>query len=149
MSYTTSSSITRLDLDKASFSFSINNLPEAKSITKTGEKIKSMDFSIGASEFSIGIYPNGDEDMNDDDEFTSVFLYNDSDHDVTVDFTISIGSLVSKTWEKSSVIKSTEGSGWDELIKKTALGQNIMVKAEVTLVHTTGVVAASGPQINS
>ena len=49
MSYTTSSSITRQDLDKASFSFSINKFPDAKRIKKAGEFIKSDTFSIMAS----------------------------------------------------------------------------------------------------
>ena len=96
MSYTVSSSIIRHDLDKASFSFSVNNFLEAKSTMKTGEKIKSMDFSIGASKFNIVIWPNGDEDKNK--EFTSVFLYNVSDHEVTIDYTISVGSLASAEW---------------------------------------------------
>ena len=72
MTYISNSSITRHDLDKASFSFSFNNL-EAKSAMKTGKDISSELFSIGASKFNISIYPNGDEDS----EFMSVFLCNE------------------------------------------------------------------------
>ena len=127
----TSSSITRLGLDKASFSFSINNFTTAKSITKTGQEIRSMDFSIGASKFNIAIFPNGEDD--EVDEFTSVFLNNESAHEVTMDYTISIGRFASES-EKLSCIESKGGRGWKRFVKKTALGQNITIVADITLV---------------
>ena len=60
MSYTTNSSNNSQDLDTASFSFSINNFPDAKKSKKTGEKIESEIFSIMATKFIIGVYPSGE-----------------------------------------------------------------------------------------
>ena len=60
MSYTTNSSNNWKDLDKTSFSFSINNFPDAKKSKKTGEKIESEIFSIMATKFIIGVYPSGE-----------------------------------------------------------------------------------------
>ena len=145
MSYTTSCSIVRHDLDKASFNFTINNFPKAKSIMKTGDEIQSIDFSIGGSKFYIGIYPNGDEHENN--EFLSVYnvqctmynvqctlyIHNKSDHrhKVTVDYTISIGRSSSA---EAIIIKPHNGYGWGQFVKKIALPFNITVKVEATLV---------------
>ena len=131
MSYTTSCSIVRHDLDKASFNFTINNFPKAKSIMKTGDEIQSIDFSIGGSKFYIGIHPNGDEHKNN--EFLSVYIHNKSDHKVTVDYTFSIGRLMSSSAE-DIIIKPHDGYGWGQFVKKNALPLNITVKVEVTLV---------------
>ena len=107
MSYTTSSSITRQDLDKASFSFSINNFPDAKRTRKkTGEFIKSDTFSIMASKFNIAVYPSGGRD--EDSGFVSVFLFSASDHTVTVDYTFTVGSKVQRG--KSIEIKPKKGN---------------------------------------
>ena len=131
MSYTTSCSIVRHDLDKASFNFTINNFPKAMSIMKTGDEIQSIDFSIGGSKFYIGIHPNGDEHKNN--EFLSVYIHNKSDHRVTVNYTISIGRLMSSSAE-DIIIKPYDGYGWGQFVKKSALPLNITVKVEVTLV---------------
>ena len=107
MSYTTNSSITRQDLNKASFSFSINNFPDAKRTKKkTGEFIKSDIFSIMASKFIIDVYPSGWSD--EDSGFVSVFLHNVSDHTVTVNYTLTVGSEVSSG--KSIEIKPKKGN---------------------------------------
>ena len=128
MSYTTNSSINRQD--KASFSFSINNFPNAKQSKKTGEGIVSKIFSIMASRFAIVVYPNGERD--EDSGFVSVFLHNVSDHTVTVDYTLTVGSKVLS--EKSIKIESKEGGGWYQFIKTSEVGQNMEVTTDVTLV---------------
>ena len=129
MSYTTNSSINRPDLDKASFSFSISNFPDAKKSKKTGEKIESKIFSIMASRFTIGVYPSGGRD--EDRGFVSVFLYNVSDHTVKVDFTLTVGSMVLSV--KSSETESKKGEGSYQFIETSEVGQNMEVTAKVTL----------------
>ena len=132
MSYTTNSSITRQDLDKASFSFSINNFPDAKRTKKkTGEFIKSDIFSIMASKFIIDVYPSGWSD--EDSGFVSVFLHNVSDHTVTVNYTLTVGSEVSSG--KSIEIKPKKGNGFPQFIKISEVGQKMEVTAQVTLVN--------------
>jgi hypothetical protein len=82
MSYTTSSTIFRKDLDKATLTFCIDNFVQAKNNMKNGQSLSSETFSMGASKFFLRIFPSGKEDK--DQGFMSVFLINASEHKVTV-----------------------------------------------------------------
>ena len=130
MPFTTNSSIIRQDQDKASFSFSINNFPDAKRTKKTGEKIESEIFSIMASRLNVSVYPSGRNDK--DSGFVSVYLRNVSNHTVTVDYTLTVGNLVLDV--KSRMIESKEGKGLPQFIKTSEVGQDMVVTAEVTRV---------------
>ena len=82
---------------------------------------------------NVSIYPNGDRDENK--EFMSVYLNNDSPHDVTVNYRISIGYLKSAS-KNSSLILSKSGRGFSQFVKISAIGifaLNVTVKAEVTI----------------
>ena len=128
MSYTTNGSINRQGLDKATFSFSFSNFPDAKKSKKTGEKIESELFSSMASRFKIYVYPSGRRD--EDSGFVSVFLHNVSDHTVTVDYTLTVGSKVRSG--KSSEIDSKKGWGWHQFMKTSEVCQNMEVTVDVT-----------------
>ena len=130
MSYTTSSSITRKDLDKATLIFSIDNFAQAKNDKKSGQGLKSETFSIGASKFFLKIHPSGE--IDGDQGFVSVFLRNASEHKVTVDYIMSIGTKEYSC--ESRVMKPGMGVGYTQFMKVSEVGQNVKVTADVTLV---------------
>ena len=135
MSYTTSSSITRKDLDKATLIFSIKDFAQAIIDKNNSQDLRSEVFSIGAaplngaSKFFLRIYPSGAEDT--DEGFVSVFLKNASEHNVTVDYILNVGNKEASY--ESIVIKPGKGWGRGQFIKMSEVCQDAEVKADVTL----------------
>ena len=128
MSYTTSCSTTRKDLDKATFLFSINKFAQAKYNKENGQPLESETFSIGASKFSLRMFPSGEAEK--DLGFVSLFLMNASEHNVTVEYTLSIGSM--QYSYDARVMKPGIGTGHTHFIKVSDVGLNMKAKADVT-----------------
>ena len=128
MSCTTSSLITRKDVDKATLVFSINNFERAKHIKKVGQLLKSDSFIIGVSKFNLQIYPSGETE--EDQGFVSVYLNNASEHSVTGKYTMIIGNKVS---QQSFELESDEVFGSAKFVKASEVGQNMKATVTVTL----------------
>ena len=131
MPYTTSTSITVQAMNKASFSFTINNFPEAKRIKKVNQAIDSEIFSIMASQLSIAVYPSGVEDKAKD--YLSVYLHNHSSHKVMVKYSLAVEDNVFS--DIYSEIKMQRMVGLIKFIRISDIGQNLEVTGQVTLLR--------------
>jgi len=104
------------ELKKATFSFEISDFGEAKRKLEKGRCITSKQVVVGKSIFSVEIYPGGDLHTVGDETAAvgkiSVFLSNDSKHDVFVDLIITVGGAESEAVVNKKLGKK-KGWGFD------------------------------------
>ena len=71
----------KLKLEIPNFSYIMDNI-------NNGDEISSKLFDIGRSEFSLRVFPNGN--TVEEEGFLSAFLRNECNHDIVVDYIISV-----------------------------------------------------------
>jgi len=115
------------ELKKATFSFEIADFGEAKRKLEKGRYISSKQVVVGRSIFSLEIYPGGDEPAEVGK--ISVFLSNDSKHDVLIDLIVTVCGAESEAIVNKKLVKK-KGWGFDF---KDVDGGKFEVVVEVTL----------------
>ena len=74
-----------------------------------GRQLKLKSFCVSGVKLRLAVYPNGK--LNAHRNFTSIFLQNDSDEDVKVDFDLSMGQT--KLSLSAKRIEANRGLGWN------------------------------------
>ena len=101
---------------------------------RVGREVRSQPFYIGESEFSLNIYPNGNE--KDSKGHISVFLVNRNNWDVKVNFEVKVGS---EKMESIFQIDSNSSWGWSkycehEDVEYDENAPSITLSANITLI---------------
>ena len=88
MAFNTSSWSVKEEVNKAKLKLVIPNFSEVLGNTSRGQGVISKQFDVGGTKFALEIYPKGYQGA--EEGMLSAFLCNQSNHDVVVDFTISV-----------------------------------------------------------
>ena len=130
MAFNTSSWCVREDVNKAKLKLEIPNFSDVVANTTKGQEISSKQFDVGRSKFTLDISPNGD--LGAEEGMFSAFLSNRSNHDVVVDYTISVeeGKVLSVKNEK--IVKGN-GRGWGDFMKASEVKNCLEIVVEVKL----------------
>ena len=105
--FNTSSWFGKEESKKAKLKLVISNFSDV--LTRKGEKIRSKIISVGRSKFSLEVYPSGVKSA--ERGMISVFLQNESNHDVVVDYTITAGEAEFK-FQNFQNSKIEKDGGW-------------------------------------
>ena len=108
----------------------IPNFSEIVVNATQGQGIKSKYFEVGGSKFVLEIFPNGDEQA--EKGMLSVFLHNESNHDVLVDYTISVEGGNTLSCENKKIYKEG-GKVWKDFMRASEVGTHLEMIAEVSL----------------
>ena len=112
----------KLKLEIPNFSYIMDNIND-------GDKISSKLFDIGRSEFTLRVFPNGN--TVEEEGFLSAFLRNESNHDVVVDYIISVEEGESG-FDVNSKIEKKCGKGFGKLMKANEVGTDLNLTVEVS-----------------
>ena len=121
----------REEFNKAKLQLEIPKFSEVVGNTGREVKISSKLFHVGRSKFRLAVYPGGVEETTEQGMF-SVYLYNVSNHDVVVDFTISANWGMSMSKEDDKIEKNCD-SGWADFMKTRDVGADLNLTVEVTM----------------
>ena len=121
----------REEFNKAKLKLEIPKFSEVVGNTGREVKISSKLFHVGRSKFRLAVYPGGVEETTEQGMF-SVYLYNVSNHDVVVDFTISANWGMSMSKEDDKIEKNCD-SGWADFMKTRDVGADLNLTVEVTM----------------
>ena len=121
----------REEFNKAKLKLEIPKFSEVAGNTGREVKISSKLFHVGRSKFRLAVYPGGVEETTEQGMF-SVYLYNVSNHDVVVDFTISANWGMSMSKKDDKIEKNCD-SGWADFMKTRDVGADLNLTVEVTM----------------
>ena len=121
----------REEFNKGKLKLEIPKFSEVVGNTGREVKISSKLFHVGRSKFRLAVYPGGVEETTEQGMF-SVYLYNVSNHDVVVDFTISANWGMSMSKEGVKIEKNCD-SGWADFMKTRDVGADLNLTVEVTM----------------
>ena len=121
----------REEFNKAKLKLEIPKFSEVVGNTGREVKISSKLFHVGRSKFRLAVYPGGVEETTEQGMF-SVYLYNVSNHDVVVDFTISANWGMSMSKKDDKIEKNCD-SGWADFMKTRDVGADLNLTVEVTM----------------
>ena len=121
----------REEFNKAKLKLEIPKFSEVVGNTGREVKISSKLFHVGRSKFMLAVYPHGVEETTEQGMF-SVYLYNVSNHDVVVDFTISANWGMSMSKKDDKIEKNCD-SGWADFMKTRDVGADLNLTVEVTM----------------
>ena len=130
MAFNTSSWSVKEEVNKAKLRFEIPNFSDVVGNTTKGQDLGSKQFDVGGSKFALGIYPKGVQQAKKG--MMSAFLRNESNHDVEVDFTISVEGGNAKSWENEKIEKN-KGRGWKNFMRASEVGTDLKTIVEVKL----------------
>ena len=123
MTLNTSSWSVKENFNKAKLKFVIPDFSDLVCNTRKGDGIKSKQCDVGGSKFALMIYPNGSR--NAEEGMLSVFLHNESNHDVVVDYTISVEGGNRRSWENIRIEKC-DGIGWKNFMRASEVGTGLV-----------------------
>ena len=103
MAFNTSSRSVKEGVNKAKLKFEIPNFRDVVGKTRKGQAISSKQCDVGESKFALVIYPNGTQLA--EKGMMSAYLRNESNHDVVVDFTISVEGGNTESWKNGNILK--------------------------------------------
>ena len=121
----------REEFNKAKLKLEVPKFSEVVGNTGRKVRISSKLFHVGRSKFRLAVYPGGVEETTEQGMF-SVYLYNVSNHDVVVDFTISANWGMSMSKEGVKIEKNCD-SGWADFMKTRDVGADLNLTVEVTM----------------
>ena len=121
----------REEFNKAKLKLEVPKFSEVVGNTGRKVRISSKLFHVGRSKFMLAVYPHGVEETTEQGMF-SVYLYNVSNHDVVVDFTISANWGMSMSKKDDKIEKNCD-SGWADFMKTRDVGADLNLTVEVTM----------------
>ena len=130
MVFKTSSWSMKEEVNKAKLRLEISNFSDAVGNTRRGQGVKSKQFDVGGSKFALKIFPNGDLEATKG--MLSAYLYNESNHDVVVGFTISVEGGESMS-DKNAKIEKGSSWGWENFMRASEVGTDLKTTVEVEL----------------
>ena len=130
MAFNTSSRSVKEGVNKAKLKFEIPSFSDVVGNTSKGQGVKSNQFDVGGSSFTLEILPNGD--LGAKEGMLSVFLCNESNLDVAVDYTISIGRGNVQSLENIKIEKRRSW-GWVNFMTTSEVRTNLETAVEVEL----------------
>ena len=130
MAFNTSSWSVKEEVNKAKLKLEIPNFSDVVGNTSKGQRVISKQFDVGGAKFALKIYPNGEEGA--EEGMLSAFLGNESNHDVVVDFTISVEGGNKKS-DESAKIKKGSSWGWMNFMRASEVGIDLKAKVGVRL----------------
>jgi len=130
MTFNASSWSVKKDFNKAKLRLEIPNFSEVLGNTKRGQKIRSKQFEVGGSKFAFAVYPKGDEGAEEGK--LSALLWNESNHDIEVNYSIIVEGGHSTSSENSRIEKKTS-TGRLNLMRASDVGTDLNITVEVTL----------------
>ena len=130
MAFKTSSWSMKEEVTKAKLKLEIPYFSDVVRNTIKGQKISSEQFDVRGINFALDIYPNGT--LKAAKGMLSAFLRNESNYDVLVDYTISIGRGNAQSLEN---IKIENGGswGWWNFMRASEVGTDLETTVEVEL----------------
>jgi len=130
MAFKVSSWSMKEEVNKAKLKLEIPNFSDVVGCRIKGQKISSEQFDVGGINFALDIYPNGT--LNAAKGMLSVFLCNESNLDVAVDYTISIGRGNVQSLENIKIEKGRSW-GWVNFMTTSEVRTNLETTVEVEL----------------
>ena len=117
-------------MNKAKLKLEIPNFSDVVGNTRQGRSIKSKQFDVGRVKFALKIFPNGTRHA--EKGMLSAFLQNEGNHDVEVDFTISVEEGSEYSSENQKIVKG-RGWGWENFMRASEVGSDLNTIVEVEL----------------
>jgi len=130
MAFKVSSWSMKEEVNKAKLKLEIPNFSDVVGNTSKGQRVISQQFDVGGAKFALKIYPNGQQGA--EEGMLSAFLGNESNHDVVVDFTISVEGGNKKS-DESAKIKKGSGWGWMNFMRASEVGIDLKATVGVRL----------------
>jgi len=132
MAFNTSSWSVKEEVNKAKLKLVIPNFSEVLGNTSRGQGVISKQFDVGGTKFALEIYPKGYQGA--EEGMLSAFLCNQSNHDVVVDFTISVEGGNTKSAESAKIEKGCGWAwGWMNFMRASEVGTDLKTTVEVRL----------------
>jgi len=110
------------DWDQAELFFEIPNFPAVRMNTISGQAVTSKQILIGRSRFSVRVYPSGQSISAAALGMVGVFLQNEGNHSVVVDYTAAAGEKIYPA--QDTKIESQNAQGWTDFLNNLEV-QNI------------------------
>ena len=130
--FNTSSWFGQEESNKAKLKLVIPNFSDVLGKTRKGDKIRSEMFLVGRSKFTLDVYPSGIGAAKQG--MISVYLHNESNHDVVVDYTITAGEAEFKFQNfQNSKIEKDGGWGSRNFMKAKEVEAELNITVGVTL----------------
>ena len=130
MAFNTSSWSVKEEVNKAKLKLEIPHFSDVVGNTSKGQRVISQQFDVGGAKFALKIYPNGQQGA--EEGMLSAFLCNESNHDVVVDFAISVEGGNKKS-DESAKIKKGSSWGWMNFMRASEVGTDLKATVEVIL----------------
>jgi len=129
MAFNTGSWSVKENTDMAKLKLVIPNFSDVVNNTTKGQSIKSKSVDVGGSKFALKIFPKGHQQAKRRN--ISVFLYNKGNNDVVVDYTISVGGILTSL--ENEKIEKNEGVGLLNFMKASEVGTDLRITVVIKL----------------
>ena len=130
--FNTSSWFCKEESNKAKLKLEIPNFSDVLGKTRKGDKISSKMFLVGRSKFTLDVYPSGIGAAKQG--MISVYLHNESNHNVVVDYTITAGEAEFKFQNfQNSKIEKDGGWGSRNFMKAKEVEAELIITVGVDL----------------
>ena len=130
MAFNTSSWSVKEDANKAKLKLEIPNFSEVLGNTRKDQEIRSKQVAVGGSKFALSVCPKGYKKAEEGMLFA--FLENESDHDVVVDYTISVEGGNSMSAQNCKIAKNTS-MGWWNFMRASEVGKDLNITVDFAL----------------
>ena len=138
MAFNTSSWSVKEDANKAKLKLEIPNFSEVLGNTRKDQEIRSKQVAVGGSKFALSVCPKGWDGMGwkgykkAEEGMLSAFLENESDHDVVVDYTISVEGGNSFSAQNTKILKEAGRGKWN-LMRASEVGKDLNITVDFAL----------------
>ena len=106
------------NLNKGTIFFEIHNFKDLRSRAGKSNYVKSEEVMIKRTSFSLVVFPNG----GDEKDKMSVFLYNNSDHDVVLEYHSIQAMGGAEDWSCERKIGKRKGWGMPNFMRGNKIG---------------------------
>ena len=130
MAFNTSSWSVKEDANKAKLKLEIPNFSEVLGNTRKDQEIRSKQVAVGGSKFALSVCPKGYKKA--EEGMLSAFLENESDHDVVVDYTISVEGGNSFSAQNTKILKKAGRGKWN-LMRASEVGKDLNITVDFAL----------------
>ena len=129
MTFNTRSWSVKEDFNKAKIKLEIPNFSDVLGKTTKGQRNPSKQIEVRGSKFALGVFPKGCGQA--EKGMPSAFLYNESDHDVIVDFIFAVEGC-KESW-KNTKIERKNSKGKIDFMRVSNMIDNDFI---ITVVHS-------------
>ena len=119
------------DFNKAKIKLEIPNFSDVLGKTTKGQRNSSKQIEVRGSKFALGVFPKGCGQA--EKGMPSAFLYNESDHDVIVDFIIAVEGCNLESWKDTKIERKNSKGKIDFMRVSNMIDNDFIITVEFTV----------------